>query len=70
MCDSPNPEILRETVDERDGLDYRATCNESRSIEGLDRIPGHTMDYLDSAIPRKRVKKWKGLVRSGWLANS
>lgn len=40
-----------------------------RNVLDLDRIPGHTMDYLDSAIPRKRAKKRKGLIQSGWLVS-
>lgn len=59
-----------EKVKVRDGSGYQATRNKSRSIE-MSRTstesPGHTVDYLDSAILRKRAKKRKGLVRSGWL---
>lgn len=65
--------MLREKVKETDS-GYQATRNKSRSIEASSTSTGSpdvsTMDYLDSAIPRKRAKKRKGLVWSGRLANS
>lgn len=68
--------MLREKVKERDKSGYRASRNEFRFIEmsraSTPRIPGHNMDYLDFAIPRKRAKKRKGLdsvrLLGEWLA--
>lgn len=67
--------MLHEKVEERDRSGYRATRNERLVLSkcpGLGPNPRTRYGlsrFRDSAIPRKRAKKRKGLIQSGWLVS-